>query len=392
MLTQILADAVCRVLEILFERGQIVFGQAGRQIAGHFQHGIVGIDGIRCVISLPGRPSRVTHIHHAAEIDSLGIDCDRVSGHGFLLNIFDVRVDPVRERQDQRDADDADRSRKCREQSTAFLREQVAEAQRERGEIAHGCLAEIAMFRFLYCVRLFKRIRIRNDTPVLEPDDARGILLGQIGIMGHHHHEPIFRNLLQKIQNLNADLRVKRAGRFIRKKNIRIVDKCPRNCDALHLPSGHLVWLFVFLVGKPHLFQSPERTLAPLMRCNTGNRQRHVNIGQNRLMRDQIVTLKNKPDGMVSVGIPVTVLVLSGRHPVDNKVSAVVTVKSADNVQHRRFARPAGAEHRDKFTVAKCQGDVVQRVLCKVSGFVLFDDVPYLKHVHARFLKNMTHL
>ena len=47
-------------------------------------------------------------------------------------------------------------------------------------------------------------------------------------------------------------------------KIVRIVDKRPRDGDALHLTARHLVWLFVELVAKAHALKRPDRALAAL--------------------------------------------------------------------------------------------------------------------------------
>ena len=69
-------------------------------------------------------------------------------------------------------------------------------------------------------------------------------------------------------------------------------------------------------------------------------------------MRNQIVALKNESDRMVSVGIPVSVLILLCRYSVDNQVSAVITVQPSDNIQKCRFSGTARSEDRDKFIVS----------------------------------------
>ena len=49
-------------------------------------------------------------------------------------------------------------------------------------------------------------------------------------------------------------------------------------------------------------------------------------------MRNQIITLEDKSDRMISVGIPVAVFVFFRGNPVDDQISAVVTIQSADDI------------------------------------------------------------
>ena len=55
-------------------------------------------------------------------------------------------------------------------------------------------------------------------------------------------------------------------------------------------------------------------------------------------MRYQIIALEYKADCMIPVGIPVSVFILFGRNAVDNQITGIVSVKTADNVQHSGFA------------------------------------------------------
>ena len=56
------------------------------------------------------------------------------------------------------------------------------------------------------------------------------------------------------------------------------------------------------------------------------------------MVRNQIVALEYKADGMVPVGIPVAVLIALCRPPVNDEVAVCVLIQSADDIQHRGFA------------------------------------------------------
>ena len=55
-------------------------------------------------------------------------------------------------------------------------------------------------------------------------------------------------------------------------------------------------------------------------------------IGKDRLMRDQIITLKHKTDRVIPIRIPVPVFVFLRRNPVYDQVSAVIPVQSSDDI------------------------------------------------------------
>lgn len=89
-------------------------------------------------------------------------------------------------------------------------------------------------------------------------------------------------------------------------------------------------------------------------------------------MRDQIVTLKYKSDGMISIRIPVPVLIISGGNLIDDQISAVILIQPSDNIQKCRLSRTTGTKNRNKFTIAQIQADIIQRLLYQISGSVFF--------------------
>ena len=123
--------------------------------------------------------------------------------------------------------------------------------------------------------------------------------------MRDHDNELFVRDLLQKLHDLHRRLTVERAGRLVGQQNLRIVDQRTRNRNALHLSAGHLVWLLVQLVAQPDFFQRLHGALFPLGLAYARERQCKFHVLQYRLMRNQVIALKNKANRMVAVGIPV---------------------------------------------------------------------------------------
>jgi len=70
-------------------------------------------------------------------------------------------------------------------------------------------------------------------------------------------------------------------------------------------------------------------------------------------MRNQIVALKHKADGVVSVSVPAIVVKVGGVSAFDRHITAVVPVKAADNVQAGRLAAAAHSKDGDKFLFAE---------------------------------------
>ena len=97
-------------------------------------------------------------------------------------------------------------------------------------------------------------------------------------------------------------------------------------------------------------------------------------------MGNQIVTLKDKTDRVVSVGIPVPVLIAFRGDPVDDQVTAVIPVQAADNIQKRGLARTAGSEDGHEFIITQGQAHMVQCFLHQCAGPVFLADILNLKH------------
>ena len=86
------------------------------------------------------------------------------------------------------------------------------------------------------------------------------------------------------------------------------------------------------LAAKAHLFQGFDGPFPPFGLSYAGDGQGQLHVGKNRLMRNQVVALKYEADGVVPVGVPVTVLVFFCGNTVDNQVAGIVAVQSADDI------------------------------------------------------------
>ena len=97
-------------------------------------------------------------------------------------------------------------------------------------------------------------------------------------------------------------------------------------------------------------------------------------------MRDEIVALKDKADGVVAVGVPVPVAVLLCGDTVDEQVACRVAVQTADDVQQRRLAAAGRTENGDKFIVAKAQAHAAERVYALCAAAVILCDCLEFQH------------
>ena len=318
---------------------------------------------------------------HGSEVHAAAHDLQGVLRQGRTFHVRDVVVDTGGQGNDECDADDADGSGKSREQSTGFFGAQVVEAQRQRGEHRHGRAAHVLVHRRRdgCSIRLIGH-GVGADDAVLQVDDAGRIALGQLRVVGDHDHQPVFGDLFQQLHDLDAGLAVQSAGRFVGQQDVRVVHQGAGDGHALHLTAGHFAGVLVQLVAQADLFQRFGGAAFALGTGDAGDGQSQLHVGQHGLVRDQIVALEHKADGVVAVGIPIAIGVFPRGNTVDDQVAAVVAVQTADDVQQGGLAGTAGAEDGDKFAVAQVQTDIVQRVLYKVAGFILFADVFDLQH------------
>ena len=173
---------------------------------------------------------------------------------------------------------------------------------------------------------------------ILDADDAVGIFLCKLRVVGNHDNQTVLCNLFEQIHDLHTGFRVQCASGLICQQNIWIIHQRTGNSHALHLSAGHLVGPFVELIAQPHILKGLFCTLAALAAGNAGNRQCQFHICKNALMGNQVVALEDKTDGVVTVRIPVTVSIFLCGDTVDDQIAAVITVQTADDVEQRGLA------------------------------------------------------
>ena len=198
--------------------------------------------------------------------------------------------------------------------------------------------------------------------------------------MGDHDDQFILRNLPQDIHDLHAGLGIKCAGRFVGQQDIGVVDQCTRNRDTLHLTAGHLGGTFAELVAEADLLECFGRTAAAFRLADAGQRQCQLDVGEHRLMRNQVIALEDETDAMVAVTVPVAVTELFGRTAIDNQVAAGILIQTADDIQQSCFAGTGGTEYRNKLCFPKGEADAVERLDLQISRNIVFTDLIELEH------------
>ena len=378
----VVVDLVVGVFEVFLECRQVVrlTSRAADHGVEHTVHDGVGVDlvEIMCVlfVVLRARHGR----EHPGHIHGVCLNRQRVGRERLLLHGVDVGLEAVREREDERDTDNADRARKRREQGARLFRHEVVQRQAHGRRKAPGCML-LDLDRH-GCRRLGLRARVvvADDPAVEQAHGARGVFRRQLRVVRDHDDELIFCNLLQQIHDLYARFAVERAGRLVGEQDVRVVDDGARDGHTLHLAAGHLVRRLVELVAQTDLFQRLDGARTPLLARDARERQRELHVCQYTLVRDEVVALKDEADGVVAVRVPVAVVILLRRAAVDDEVTGGVAVQTADDVQQCGLAAAGLAQNCDELALTKGDVDALERLNLRRAGLIDLGDVFQFQH------------
>ena len=202
---RVLVDVALAGIEVLLERGQVVRPDARHHVRHHLHH----MHGVFALVlgatrGLPALARRAEH--HGRHVEAGALDLQGVLGKRLLLDRFDVVVHAVGQRQDGRDAYDADGARERCHERAALLRHEVLERQRERREerhlrAAHGLLAYAQVFGSGN-----ERVGVAANDTVGEVHDAGGVLLRELGVVRDHDDQTVVRDLGEQVHDLDARL------------------------------------------------------------------------------------------------------------------------------------------------------------------------------------------
>ena len=225
-----------------------------------------------------------------------------------------------------------------------------------------------------------ERIGVAADDAVGEVDDARGVLLGELGVVRHHHDQAVLGDLGEQVHHLHARLGIERAGGLVGEQDLGIVDEGARDGHTLHLAAGQLAGLLVGMLAQPHLLERCQRAFMALGTRHARKRQRQLHVGEDRLMRDEVVALEHEADAVVAIGVPVAILVLARGDAVDDQVARIVVVQAADDVEERGLARARRAQDCDELAVSESDGHMVEGRLRERARGVRLADIAQFQH------------
>ena len=135
------------------------------------------------------------------------------------------------------------------------------------------------------------------------------------------------------------------------------------------------------LIFQPHFFEHGERAFAAFRLTHPRNRERELHVGENGLVRDQVIGLKDEPYAVVSVRVPILVGIIFRRLSLDHEIARRIAVQPADDVQKRRFAAARRAEDGNEFVAAEVYAHALERRDFIFPFPVILDYVFQTQHV-----------
>ena len=205
-------------------------------------------------------------------------------------------------------------------------------------------------------------------------------MVRQLGIVRDHDDQAIARNLLEQVHDLYGRCRVQGAGRLVCQHDLGVVDEGASNGHALHLSARKLARALVHMLAQANCLKRLARTLTTLGMAHTRKRKRQLHVFQDSLVRNEVIALEDEADAVVSVGVPIAIAEVLGRNTVDEQIAGIEMIQSANNVEHRSFARARGTQNGHELAIAKSQGHVIERHLRKRLRDVPFANIFEFQH------------
>ena len=139
------------------------------------------------------------------------------------------------------------------------------------------------------------------------------------------------------------------AGRFIGKDDLRIDNKCARNCYTLLFTSGELTWVVLEALAQPDTFENFPASLTGIVAASQFQWQHDV--FQRRQRRQQLKGLKHEADPVPPDTRP-PVFVHAGQIvPVGDDATGTWYIQTCQQRKQRCLSRPRSTDHRERFPV-----------------------------------------
>ena len=184
------------------------------------------------------------------------------------------------------------------------------------------------------------------------------------------------RHLTQQVHDDTGTLRIECCGRLIGENNPRTIGQCSGNRNALRLAARELRRECVLSMPNLQVLQQFDSSLLCFRWWISSEIEHDCYIVQTTQERQQIVKLKNKTDFLKpqtpQIGTQPTLIV--DNFAVKTHPARIRFDDATNDVQQRRFSRPAGTEQSNYLTRIDLDTDLAQRVHTGIAFAKMFGD------------------
>ena len=186
---------------------------------------------------------------------------------------------------------------------------------------------------------------VRDDPAVRKFHDAVGVALRKVAVVRYDENELSRGELFQGIEDLLTRVRVERTRRLVRHDDLRVLDERTRDGNALLLTARKLVGLALGKARQVHLLQDRADRLR---RCFFALKLKSKrDIRAHGEVVKHVILLEDKADKGIAVGVKVTARKVARAFALDDKLAAVVAVKTAHNIEKRGFTATRFTQNKD---------------------------------------------
>jgi hypothetical protein len=202
------------------------------------------------------------------------------------------------------------------------------------------------------------------DAAIDQPDDARGVVAGEVLIVGGDNERPIQRQeLSQQIAEFTAPGRIERSCRLVHQQNGRINCECSRDGDSLGLAARQLSWQRIGAMldteRRKELTSSLRRVFG---RHRMGVYRRQADVVQYRKVLEQVVKLKHHPDfsAKPAQGARRRQPSTLERHIVHDNTARLERFERANRPKDRGLPRTRRSHERDELAPPNVERDALE--------------------------------
>ena len=286
--------------------------------------------------------------------------------------LVDLFLETGRKAQNQSNANDADAGGKGSQKGSSFFGANIVKGQPQRRKEGHAGFLQLEL---ILLGTLLVGMGIADDLAVGKFHDPVRILPGKLRVVGHHDDQLILCHIPDQIHDLYTGCSIQCSGGLITQQDLRVVGKRSGDGYTLHLSAGKLVGLFVEMILQTHLFQHLQSTLVFFCLGYAAERHTQFHVCHDGQMRNQIIALKDKSDGIVPICVPIPVGKIRGFLPLYDELSGIIAIQSPDDIQTSGFPRTACSQNSYKLLLPECNADIIQRLCLGFPHPIGFLDV-----------------